>query len=86
LRLSPSKRNPVTKKVEFLGGDVAIKMTLRNGTFSGNWSDEGINSAIDSRGTPIVFNVDVTIIGKVYTAAATAIYAGKAGKSGRAKF
>ena len=86
MKLKPSKRNKTTKKVEFLGGNVAFSARLKAGTWSDDWTDEGIDSKADAKKSPRTFVVDVTLNSQIYTATAVASYSGKADKNGKFTF
>lgn len=86
LTLKPSVRNKTTKKVEFLGGPVAFKASLKKGDWKSVWTDDGINPDADAKNANLPMTVDVTLNGVVYTETVTGLYSGKAGKSGKFKF
>ncbi|HYF48704.1 MAG TPA: PKD domain-containing protein, partial [Planctomycetota bacterium] len=44
LSLKPSLRDKLTKQLVFQGGNVAFKAKIAKGTWSDDWSDEGINT------------------------------------------
>ena len=83
LTLKPTKRNPKTKKLDFLGGDVKFKANLRNGNWSGAWSNDGVDPARTAKNQPLTLTVNLTFLNQPYTATVTAMYTGVAGKSGR---
>jgi hypothetical protein len=56
----------MTKKNEFLGGDVSFKTTL-NGTFASNFSDEGVIAGVKDK-IALSFRVDLAINGRRYRA------------------
>lgn len=85
LSLKPSKRNKDTRKNEFLGGDVTFSAKLNKGTWSDDWSDEGVDKAADAKDDPLKIRIDLTLGGKVYRAEVDAKYSGKAEKSGKIK-
>jgi hypothetical protein len=82
LKLKPSKRNKATKVLEFLGGDVAFQCRLSKGTWSDDWADEGVDPALDTKGTDVEFGIDVALGGKPYDTTVTSLYKGKAEKGG----
>jgi hypothetical protein len=83
LRLRPRPRNPQTGRPEFAGGDAGFQATLRNGTFTDDWTDEGIDLAASVRRQPASFLVSVSIEGVALSTIVNAFYSGKAGKGGR---
>jgi hypothetical protein len=86
LKLKPSIRNKATKKVEFLGGPIQFKASLKKGTWAGAWSDDGIDSAADAKNAALPMTVTVILNGVVYRETVTSLYSGKSGKNGRFKF
>jgi len=86
LTLKPSKRNKTTKKVDFLGGDVAFKIKMAKGTWSDDWTDEGILTTLDTKATNVPFALTLTLGGKPYIATVTTVYKGKADKGGTFSF
>jgi PKD repeat protein len=84
LVLKPSVRNKTTKQLEFLGGPVAFKAQLKNGTWAPDWADEGMNPAVTETGT-ISMVIDVLLNGKVYTTTADVSYNSKAGVGAKFK-
>jgi len=85
LRLKPSKRNKTTRKLDFLGGDVAFKAKLFKSTWSDDWADEGINSGVDAKDQAIELKALLELNGTTYAATISAIYSAKAGKTGKMK-
>lgn len=85
LKMKPSKRNKSTKKIEFLGGDVAFKATLKKGAFAASWDDEGVSGAADQKNQPLNFQVQMLFNGGRYGAEVTPLYSCKAGVSGKIK-
>lgn len=86
LSLKPSKRNKTTKKVDFLGGDVAFKIKMAKGTWSDDWTDEGILTTLETKGAPAPFVLNLTLGGKPFAATVTTTYKGKADKGGTFSF
>jgi len=86
LSLKPSKRNKTTKKIDFLGGDVAFKIKMAKGTWSDDWTDEGILTSLETKAANIPFALTLTLGGKPFTATVTTVYKGKADKGGTFSF
>jgi len=86
LALKPSVRNKATKKVEFLGGPVVFKASLKKGDWKAVWTDDGINPGADAKNANLPMTVDVTLNGVIYTETITSLYSGKADKNGKFKF
>jgi PKD repeat protein len=80
LTLKPSVRNKATGKVEFLGGPVNFKLQLKNGTWSDDWADEGVDPTADATGKSMTITVDLTLNGKTFTSNLTKSYSAKKGK------
>jgi glucose/arabinose dehydrogenase len=85
LSLKPKRRNAQTGKPEFAGGIVAFKSILKKGTFSDDWTDEGINRAATIIDQPIKFIVVVTLDGTELRTESNTVYRGKAERSGSFK-
>jgi uncharacterized repeat protein (TIGR03806 family) len=83
LTLKPARRNLVTKKLEFLGGDITFKARLTRGAWSDDWTSLGIDPAKDVRNQPISVPVDVVLDGKVFGSVGESLYSGTSGKSGK---
>jgi hypothetical protein len=79
------KRNKQTKKLEFLGGDVPLTVSLRNGNFSSAWSNHGLNFSADAKKQPASVVADLHFNGKVYRSSVNVLLSVKAGKSGAFK-
>lgn len=86
LVLKPSKKNKQNKKVEFLGGPIAFKASLKKGTWAATWMDEGINPDEDAKNSARTVAVDVTLNGVIYTESVSTQYSAKAQKNGKFKF
>lgn len=85
LRLKPSKRNKTTRKLDFLGGDVAFKAKLFKSTWSDDWSDEGVNPTVDAKDQAIELKALLELNGITYAVTISANYSAKAGKAGKMK-
>jgi PKD repeat protein len=77
-----SKRNKATKKVEFLGGNVPFKVSVRNGDWADDWAALGIDRTQNSAKIGIVFTVDLNLAGATYISDVNAVYSAKAGRQG----
>jgi hypothetical protein len=83
LSLKPAKRNKSTGKIEFLGGPVAFKTTMKNGNLRDYWTDEGLQNQTASGMLNLV--IDLYLNGRIYTATVPAKYSGKADASAKLK-
>jgi len=77
--------NRLTRIKEFVGGPVPFKITLKFGTWSDDWADEGISPAATVIGQPASMNVDITFNGRVYTASVNTLFSAKANLMGKFK-
>lgn len=78
------KRNKATKQLEFAGGAAPFLATLKKGSWSDEWADEGVQS-VDAANLPISMTIRLTLGGRVYGTTVNATYSAKAGKSGKFK-
>ncbi|HYF48705.1 MAG TPA: PKD domain-containing protein [Planctomycetota bacterium] len=83
LSLKPALRDKLTKQVVFQGGNVAFKAKIAKGTWSDDWSDEGINTGVDAAGQPMTMTVMIKLNNTPYVTTVNATYTGKAGKGGK---
>jgi len=72
--------NKSTKTKSFLGGDAPFKAKLGKGTWSDDWTDEGISSATDAKNAPMKMSVKLTLGGQLYGVTLDATLNEKAGK------
>ena len=85
LKLKPSVKDKISHKSTFLGGKVAFVVKLTKGSWSSDWSDEGVNPAINRVNLSIDFDINVNLGGTAYSTMVTTHYSSKAGKSGMFK-
>jgi hypothetical protein len=85
LKLKSNKRNAVTKKFEFPGGNGLFKLDLRNGAWAGAWRDLGADPTQTVHNAPMTIVIDLALNGRVYSATSQVRYSGKAGTLGAFK-
>jgi hypothetical protein len=73
------KRDAATKTIVFAGGDAPFKARLLHGTWSGDWTDEGVTSTDVSK-SPMMLLVTIGLDGKLYGTSASVLYSSKKGK------
>jgi|GEM_PF-1311032 len=85
LRLQPSKRNKLTRKKEFSGGEVGFKISLKNGAFGAAWLNDGFDPALDAAKQPLQISVDLNFNSNRYASMENIRYSARAKKSGNFK-
>jgi uncharacterized repeat protein (TIGR03806 family) len=85
LALKPSKRDPKTKTVQFLGGDVKFKASLHHGDWVSAWTADGVDPTKTAANQPLTLTVSLSFQGQPYTTTVTTMYSGIAGKGGKFK-
>jgi len=85
LKLKPSKKNPLTKKVEFLGGPVPIKVTLSKGSWVDDWLEDGIDPDQSATNGSVTFTVGVIFNDALYRKDVETTFKSKAKKGGSFK-
>ncbi|HYG74568.1 MAG TPA: hypothetical protein VEK08_06145, partial [Planctomycetota bacterium] len=74
------KRNKLTKLVDYAGGDIPFKATVK-GTFVEAWADEGITPEASGK-LPLAFSVEMIFNGRVYAGTVSAVFSAKTGTGG----
>ncbi|HYG77223.1 MAG TPA: Calx-beta domain-containing protein [Planctomycetota bacterium] len=72
------KRSKETRAFVFAGGDVAFKATLKKGTFSDDFSDEGVNPAASALKSALELVAEVRFAGRLFAVPVTGAYTAKA--------
>lgn len=82
LRFRPSRRNPTTGKLEFLGGPLVFKAKL-SGTFGPEWAALGMVPTLDIHSGFLNMPIDISFNGRAYGTTAITLYSSKHGQGGR---
>ena len=77
LTLKPSKRNPATNQLDFLGGNVVFKAAFKQGAFLAAWKLFGVNPTLTRSKVFLDMPLDVRFNGRVYSAVTTTQYSSK---------
>jgi acid phosphatase type 7 len=86
LKLPFSKKDPITRAVKFIGGNVPFKVKLARGNFVSAWADEGINSGLSAVNQQMPLTINVMLAGRVYGMTVDAIYSVRANRGAKFKF
>jgi len=73
------KRNKLTKKIDFLGGNAPFKAKISKGSWADDWADEGISPDANGKST-ISMKTTLTLGTTTYGATEVAVQNSKAGK------
>jgi hypothetical protein len=82
LKLKPSKRNPVTKKLEFQGGNVTFAAKIMNGTWATVW---GLDPKAALSNVSMSIPATIVLSGNTYVVTVTTTYSDKPGVGGKFK-
>jgi plastocyanin len=85
LKLTPAKRDPVTRKATFGGGALAFSAKLGKGSWAGVWALAGLDAAENRKNVPVTLPVLIRFAGKAYAATATVTFSASADKMGKFK-
>lgn len=77
-------RDKATGKRNFSGGDIAVSISLKRGTWASTWSDDGV---VDStvKSLKLTFPVEIAFLGLVYRSEVPVSYSAKQGLGGTLK-
>ena len=78
-------RDKTTKLKQFNGGLAKFKAKLAGGTWADDWADEGVNSTVAAKNSPMSMTVQIRLNGQIYESVVSMLFTSKPGTGASVK-